>query len=561
MSLKERFLSSWRAKFPTSDVPELPFTENDLDTQQLESAYKTSQKRIRDLKRELQQQEFISGFIWDQLHGSQSDVVNSDEKLQGNDSQVSNARKRGETDANGLETNVRLAKSESLSEQEELWYPNAVDVTEDGKRKLEREDSVFSADLEHEGMSGLRCFLGSLRSEADIKSVEVVQSSSKVFNSEGDTHVNKAAPEINNKSESEINNEVNQVNRNHDKTTAASAFEEVRPNTTRTFKETNLDDLTSFEAGYRSSLTDSEKALLHVNLDRTDSASSVDSNTGERRKRPPIPTPRPSLKGPSVNKRASGASVNTNPPNGTGSDSDPVDEFKQEYYGVQPDEKKPASPSSIKRTVQVQKSAPPLLKRRGNKKGEMANTDVQNQDSDEGGTQNTNRMKLETNQKSKSLDSGSPSVESPPLPARASGIYRRGVYVNSDDKARQKFLARNYRVDSKGSQGSVDSVDGPYDNVVPVQREDGETSSEDEEPIYYNVLLMKQHSLHKVRTVCETIVSEQIKRACRNFFPQRPIRTARQRLRLRLTKLIGCSHGATATMTSSQNSFHDHEYQ
>ena len=560
MSLKERFLSSWRAKFPTGDVPELPWIKNNLDTQQLESAYKTSQKRIRDLKRELQQQEFISGFIWDQLHGSQSDVVNSDEKLQGNDTQVSNAGKRGETDANGLETNVRLAKSESLSEQE-LWYPNAVDVTEDGKKKLEREDSVFSADLEHEGMSGLRCFLGSLRSEADIKSVEVVQSSSKVFNSEGDTHVNKAVPEINNKSESDINNEVNQVNRNHDKTTTASAFEEVRPNTTRTFKETNLDDLTSFEAGYRSSLTDSEKALLHVNLDRTDSASSVDSNTGERRKRPPIPTPRPSLKGPSVNKRASGASVNTNPPNGTGSDSDPVDEFKQEYYGVQPDEKKPASPSSIKRTVQVQKSAPPLLKRRGNKKGEMANTDVQNQDSDEGGTQNTNKMKLETNQKSKSLDSGSPSVESPPLPARTSGIYRRGVYVNSDDKARQKFLARNYRVDSKGSQGSVDSVDGPYDNVVPVQREDGETSSEDEEPIYYNVLLMKQHSLHKVRTVCETIVSEQIKRACHNFFPQRPIHRARQRLRLRLTKLIGCSHGATATMTSSQNSFHDHEYQ
>ena len=32
----------------------------------------------------------------------------------------------------------------------------------------------------------------------------------------------------------------------------------------------------------------------------------------------------------------------------------------------------------------------------------MANTDVQNQDSDEGGTQNTNKMKLETNQKSKS---------------------------------------------------------------------------------------------------------------------------------------------------------------
>ena len=504
MSLKERFLSSWRAKFPTSDVPELPWIENNLDTQQLESAYKTSQKRIRDLKGELQQQEFISGFIWDQLHGSQSDVVNSDEKLQGNDTQVSNAGKRGETDANGLETNVRLTKSESLSEQEELWYPNAVDVTEDGKRKLKREDSVFSADLEHEGMSGLRCFLGSLRSEADIKSAEVVQSSSKVFNSEGDTHVNEAAPEINNKSESEINNEVDQVNRNHDKTTTASAFEEVRPNITRTFKETNLDDLTSFEAGYRSSLTDSEKALLHVNLDRTDSASSVDSNTGERRKRPPIPTPRPSLKGPSVNKRASGASVNTNPPNGAGSDSDPVDEFMQEYYGVQADEKKPASPSSIKRTVKVQKSAPPLLKRRGNKKGEMANTDVQNQDSDEGGTQNINKMKLETNQKSKILDSSSPSVESPPLPARASGFYRRGVYVNSDDKARQKFLARNYRVDSKASQGSVDSADGPYvgyDNVVPVQREDGETSSEDEEPIYYNVLLMKQHSLHKVRIV------------------------------------------------------------
>ena len=500
MSLKETFVSSWKAEFPTADVPELPWTNNNLDTQQLESAYKTSQKRIGELKQELHQQEFISGFIWNQLHGSQTGVPNSDEIRQGNDGQVSDAGKGRGTDANGLETNVRLAKSESLSEQEELWYPHAVDITEDGKKKkLEREDSVFSANMEHEGMSGLRCFLGSLRSEADIKSVEVVQSSSKVFDSEGDTDVNKAAPEINNKSESEINNKVKQVNRDHDKATAASTFEEVRPNI-RTFKETNLDDLTSFEAGYRSSLTDNEKVLLRPNLDRTDSASSVDSNTGERRKRPPIPTPRPSLKGTRVSKRASRSSDNTNPPNGTGSDSDPVDEFKQEYYGVQIDEKKPTSPSSVKRTVQVPKSAPPLLKRRGNKKGEMANTDVQNQDTEEGGNLNT-KMKLETNQKSKSLDSGSPSVESPPLPARASGIYRRGVYVNNDDKARQKFLARNYRVDSKGSQGSVDSVDGHYDNVVPVQREDGETSSEDEEPIYYNVLLMKQHSLHKVSIV------------------------------------------------------------
>ena len=493
MSVKDKFVSSWKAEFPTSNVPDLPWNENSSNTQQLESAYKETQERIKELKSELKQQEFISSFIWDHLQSG----INRGEQVKGNNDTVSNATKEQGTDNNGLETVVPPVKTESLSEQEELWYTN-VDITENGKKKLEREDSVFSVNMEHEGMTGLRSFLGSLGSEADIKSVEVVQSSSKVFKSEGDTDVNKKAPAVHNQSESEINNEVKQVKRNHDNTTVASTDEDVRPGNTRTFKETNLDDLTSFGANYRSSLTDNEKVLLHTKLDRTDSASSVDSTTGERRKRPPIPTPRPSLKGPSVNKRASGS----NPSNGTGSDSDVVEEYKQEYYGVDA-EKKPASPSSIKRTVKLQKAVPPLLKRRGNKQAEMANTEVsedKSQESDEAANQ-AMKMKLETNQKSKSLDSGSPSVESPPLPARASGIYRRGVYVNNDDKIRLKSLGRNYRIDSKGSQGSVDSVDGAYDNVVPVHKEDGETSSDEEEPIYYNVLLMKQHSLHKVGTV------------------------------------------------------------
>ena len=504
MSVKENFESAWKTRFSTSDLPELPCLENISDSQELETAYKTSRKKIEKLKKELNQQEFIAGFIWDQLHSSHSAVNNIDKNSQGNDDQVSNVNNI--VDTNGLDAKVPLVKSESLSEQEELWYRN-VDLTlNDGdKKKLECEDSVFSdttSDTEREAMTDLRSFLGSLSSETDIKTVEIVQSSSNVCERNvNDKTKQQAAEEVNNPNESEIN-KVKQVIRNHeDKTRAAvHVYEDVKPTT---FKETNLDDLTVFQAGYRSSLTDNEKVLLHTKLDRTDSASSGDSSTGERRRRPPVPTPRPSIKGPTLHKRTSGGSVKeTNHPS-NGSDSDPLEEFKQEYYGgvVVDEKKKQSSPSSVTRGVKVQKSAPPLLKRRGDKKETMANKDVACQQDAEVSNTQTEKIKLQMNQKSKSLDSGSPSVDSPPLPARASGIYRRGVYVNDDDKLKQKFLQRNFRVDSKGSQCSMDSVDETYDNVVPVHKEDGETSSDEEEPIYYNVLLMKQHSLHKVSTL------------------------------------------------------------
>ncbi len=51
--------------------------------------------------------------------------------------------------------------------------------------------------------------------------------------------------------------------------------------------------------------------------------------------------------------------------------------------------------------------------------------------------------------KSQSVDTPSPnpSLGSPPIPLRASGIYRRGVYVNNDhkDKTRQKFQQKKFQ--------------------------------------------------------------------------------------------------------------------
>ncbi len=195
-----------------------------------------------------------------------------------------------------------------------------------------------------------------------------------------------------------------------------------------------------------------------------------------------------------MNKRSSGGSFKEK-------DMDPAEDFKEEYYGLEDDkEKMPASPSIAHKGVTAQKSAPPLLKRRGRTVDVSSANESSTDPSPDRGSDAQKLQKLQTNVKSASVDSPSPNVESPPVPVRASGIYRRGVYVNNDDKSRQKFLQRNFRFDSKGSQGSVDSFDETYDNVVPVNREDGETSSDEEEPIYYNVLLMKQHSLHKVST-------------------------------------------------------------
>ncbi len=392
MALKEDFTAAWNAKFPSTAVPEVSWPDTGKDT--LKTVLKEHEAKVQQLRLELEKEEFIVQFLQGEFHRDGA----GDQHVRGIQASVT---------GNGLDAEVPVPDSntdKSLSHQEELWYKN-VDLIEkavegesededEGKRKLQRDDSVFSVHSEHEGMTGLRDFLGSLSSEGQaVESMEIVESSCKVFRTEptvkhGDSGAHGTVPadhdntaDIDGTSTTESPHAAPVIVKSeHDST-------KLSPTHTTAYKETNLDDIsttvTEKDGGVprnRISLTDNEKALLlKPTLDRTDSASSVDSNSGERRKKPPVPTPRPSVKGPTLNKRASAGSTVEQP-------TTPIEEYKQEYYGVidDTDKKRPASPSNLHRGATVQKSTPPLLKRRG-RTVDMANLDSGEKDNDKHG--------------------------------------------------------------------------------------------------------------------------------------------------------------------------------
>ncbi len=72
MSVKEDFCEAWKARFSTSNFPELDYLDGTPNQEQLESAFKSCQSRIEALKTELKHQEFISEFLWKLLHQDSS---------------------------------------------------------------------------------------------------------------------------------------------------------------------------------------------------------------------------------------------------------------------------------------------------------------------------------------------------------------------------------------------------------------------------------------------------------------------------------------------------------
>ncbi len=72
MSVKEDFCEAWKARFSTSNFPELDYLDGTPNQEQLESAFKSCQNRIEALKTELKHQEFISEFLWKLLHQDSS---------------------------------------------------------------------------------------------------------------------------------------------------------------------------------------------------------------------------------------------------------------------------------------------------------------------------------------------------------------------------------------------------------------------------------------------------------------------------------------------------------
>ncbi len=396
--------------------------------------------------------------------------------------------------------------------QEEILYRN-VDVRNSGRSKAMNDTSGFrrkpsrAKDHGHLGVTGLQHFLG-LENESDSSGSDSLNTKHVGAETEMSQHVN---------------NDVNMGDsQGHALNEGASSrIHEDAYKTYPVYRETNLDDLTSSS----SPLTDSEKAAAFrfSSLRRTDSGSSVDSNGSFKKSRPPIPTPRPSVKGPAVAKKPTGSSFKSALTRTDSSDSSSPTETPNEYYGqiiVDERMRHPSSPSSLRRGQGVEKKvAPPLLKRREKKQFDhsshtetVQSSDPQSKDPHFDPLKDPHSVQKQESQDEDFYDNAhfknppsvtSEAIGSPPLHDRASGIYRRGVYVNCDiDKNRQLLLQRQYRMDSKSSQHSATSMDSMdstiYDNPVPVSREDGDTSSDDEEPIYYNILLMKKHSLDKV---------------------------------------------------------------
>lgn len=235
-----------------------------------------------------------------------------------------------------------------------------------------------------------------------------------------------------------------------------------------------------FEPGHKPPISTEHDHLLHRHsLKKTYSeprrhSSLADSGTRDRKSinKPPVPAPRPSIRGPTFKPRAGvGSFLRTESTESADSFQDTVSLDSNPEQGDSGTDSPGLTPSN---SPQVSK-APPLLRPLKNVK--MKDAIIE-----------------DTNVHLTTFKKNSPTAS--PRPMKKPSYRHVNAYATVDIDYTRKITIQDGETGSK----SGDEEDNDYDSPLAVNKDDlpDDTSSEDEEPVYLNIMLMKKQSMSKI---------------------------------------------------------------
>ena len=230
--------------------------------------------------------------------------------------------------------------------------------------------------------------------------------------------------------------------------TGSGAYDNAKPKWKTPVLETDLDRLE--EPGYRGSLTDSEK-VQKLLLNKSP------SDTLDRNKRPPVPAPRPSIKGPNFRRgNMQWGSLKVNMMRS---------ESNESTNSLPAHLDDPGDPPQFEHSSGTVPMLKPLKKR------------------------------------SESDDSNIPDTNRAGAVARCGSNKYPHNYANLDVSENRRLSEGCSSLEAAHDESQV------YDEPVPVNKDEVEvdTSSDEEEPIYYNIALMKSKSLKKASMEAQKI--------------------------------------------------------
>ncbi len=501
MAAEQEFVSAWKVRFPGEPAPLLTCFETDhCDTfhdSALRNSLQSVLKGVEELKRELEQQHFVAAYLGDLLQSGGDRLIARIDQITPNGTLHANPDSTDKSSSNIDEVDGTV-EGQSNKDGTPVWRLSRSLSRPSGQSEGASKETFFVRGTSGKGSINK----GNRQNQNGGASVK-----HNVISGASESAPSRAtATAVLGHSVSNLDQNTDEYRRDtnqHVSLLERGSLERHSFGPSSTTART----LSHMQTGDRNSLTDTEKVKAKQLLSKTYS----EGGTAERKHKPPIPAPRLSRRGPTFKRPGSGGSFkgilmrsestdSTDSMQDTNSNPDTKDTEKQHVIPS------PKNSPGINRKVPMLKPlrnrSSTLLITHDLKTMDSTDTTVMDMSPSVNMTQDPEPTIIgETKADDSGVETGSGTIS--PKTRRSQRTRYPHAYANVDIDLNRKIIIGpdigSTSSDTLEDEDYDDDDKAIYDNPVPFNKDEtDDTSSDEEEPIYYNIMLMKKSTMQKL---------------------------------------------------------------